>query len=839
MATQAHETLGTEVVPEAYSITLEPDLNSLSFKGYEEISVKIAKASKEILLNANGLNIDEARVAYAAGNEQKASIKYYAEEQRIALAVEKPAVGKATLKLRFSGKIGATLAGLYLSTYSYKGKKHYMLTTQFEAPDARRAFPCFDEPEFKAVFDLALLIDKDKEAISNMPVKETRLLGGKKLVRFAQTPRMSTYLLYIGVGEFEHAETRLGKLVIRATTTKGKIGMARLAMEYAKKFIAFYERYFGIDYPLPKVDLIAVPDFAMGAMENWGAITFRELDLLCDSSSPVETKKRVAITVAHELAHQWFGDLVTMKWWNDLWLNESFATFMSYKAVAAAFPEWRVDKDYMQETVAVALSVDALKSTHPISVNVNTPGEISSIFDEISYEKGGSVLAMFEDYVKPENFRKGLHMYLNKHAFGNATASDLWNAISEASGNKGFSSFAKKWIEQEGYPLLRAQETSSGVKLRQERYLMLGKQRGTWPVPVRYLCENGNTGLALIDKESSQISMKCSWIKLNYGQKGLYRTSYPARMLEKLLEAIDRKRIDAIDAWGLENDMFALARSGKIAAQSYLDAAKSHFAKAGYPANASTLSHVNWIYGMLYSTCLEQKAREAMLSCGKAVVSEVGLKPKKTDTAIEKQLRSTAMLVLGMAGDRGIVQFSIGEFNRAVRGAKINPDMKEAVYAVSAWNGTADLFNKMAKMYDQAQAPDEKARLLKALAMFKDKHLARKALAFALSKQVKPQDTFIIPSFISANPAARGVLMDWTLSKWKTLAGRYSEGTGMLGRFVENLGIASDSKSRAKFVSFFSRQVNRREDILRGIAKTRERIDANIMFIKRNAQQEK
>ncbi len=374
---QRHETLGNNVIPSRYTLFFEPDLSTFQFKGLARIAVHIAKKTRRIQLNAKELNLQAASVK-SRGPSYDAKVSYNHKNERVILEFPTAVSGEVELNISFTGTNNDTSHGFYRSKYTDNGKELYMLASQFEAADARAAFPCFDEPAFKALFDVSFAVDPELQCLSNMPIKSESKNGPKKVVTFCTSPKMSTYLLYLSVGRFDFLSEKLGPVKISVVTVPGKKKYASLALQYGKRFLKFYEHYFGIKYPLPKLDLIALTDFSAGssAMENWGAITFRESDLLADENVSVAKRQRIAEVIAHELAHQWFGNLVTMGWWNDLWLNESFATMMAFKALDSAFPEWNMHAQYLSDDVNVALSVDQLIATHPISVKVNTPGEI-------------------------------------------------------------------------------------------------------------------------------------------------------------------------------------------------------------------------------------------------------------------------------------------------------------------------------------------------------------------------------------------------------------------------------------------------------------------------------
>ncbi|MDE1847244.1 MAG: M1 family peptidase, partial [Candidatus Micrarchaeota archaeon] len=437
MAVSTHKSLGNNVQPLNYRLFFVPDLKSFKTTVYEDINCVVRKPTNLIKLNAKELKVVSAS-AFSNGAVQLAKIKYDQKNEEVHLIFKKRLRGKIEIGMTSVCDNNDRLYGFYRSKYGDKGKEEYMLTSQFEPAEARAAFPCFDEPEMKATFEVSFIIDRKLEAISNTPIMEEHAIsGGRKIVRFGKTPKMSTYLLYLGVGRFDRVDGRAGRLKVSVLTTPGKKHLAKLPLSYTIKFIRWYEGYFRIPFPLPKIDLIAVPDFSAGAMENWGAITFREIRLLSDEHTSEGSKRDIAMVIAHELAHQWFGNLVTMKWWDDLWLNESFATYMSYKAMDAVFPKWEVMKQFAEQEQTRAFENDALKSTHPISVRIPSADMIPALFDRISYDKGGGVLYMLEDFVGSAVFRRGLRAYLRKFKYANARKEDLWVAIQKAATESG------------------------------------------------------------------------------------------------------------------------------------------------------------------------------------------------------------------------------------------------------------------------------------------------------------------------------------------------------------------------------------------------------------------
>ena len=517
-----------EVKPINYDLVFTPDLKQFTFDGRETITVFCKKNTNSIFLNCAEIKIIACKIQNK-GRIIKCSTKTNEKKEELQITLQEKIEGQASIIIEFQGILNDRLLGFYRSQYLQKGKTKYLATTQFEAADARRAFPCWDEPKAKATFDISIIADKGFTAISNMPIKSKTKFGSKTIYKFSKTPIMSTYLVYLGVGEFEYLSGKVGKTQIRVVTTRGNKSKGKFSLELGKKLLVAYEKYFGIKYPLPKLDLIAVPDFAAGAMENWGAITFRETILLYDSkTSSTKTKQFIAEVISHEIAHQWFGNLVTMQWWNDLWLNESFATFMATKFVDQFYPEWDLWNQFVDDAMNVAMGLDSLKTTHPIDVKVNSPAEIREIFDAISYDKGGCILRMLEDYVGEPNFRKGLKEYLKTFKYKNAKGQDLWDAIGKAS-KMPVSSMVNSWLKQPGFPLVEVIQDGNKLQIKQDRYLLdpdKKTSKGIWKIPLAIGLSN-KISTSLFSKKSISIKIpKSVGFVVNYGRKGFYRVKY-------------------------------------------------------------------------------------------------------------------------------------------------------------------------------------------------------------------------------------------------------------------------------------------------------------------------
>ncbi len=837
---KAYSNLPTRVIPSHYSLSFEPDLKTFTFKGEATIEIDIPTATKLIALHAKELKVHHAALTQKSYSFP-AKIKINEPKQELHLTFPKPIKGKATLTISYTGSHNEQMYGFYRSKYVLNGKEEYLLTTQFEAPNARAAFPCIDEPAFKATFDVAMIVDKNLTTLSNMPIKQqTTLPQNKKKVLFHTTPRMSTYLLYLGLGNFKYISTKHNNITINVYTTPDKIQYAPLPLNYTKTFLAFFEKYFDVPYPLPKVDMIAIPDFAAGAMENWGAITFREIALLGDEKTSVVIRQNIAITVAHELAHQWFGNLVTMQWWDDLWLNESFATFMSYKAVEDAFPEWDLPLQYFENTITSALSADQVESTHPINVHVKTPGEIDEIFDRISYDKGGSVLHMLEDFVGEENFRKGLSLYLKKFAYKNATKDDLWNSIQQVHQNKHIVPLVQKFITLPGYPLVNVAKESpgkAGFRLQQERFTLLPqKHPEQWLIPITYRTAEGISKKILFPQRQFSFLESSPWIKINAHQHGFYRAHYEAELLSLIGEAISRKILSPLDAVGVENDLFALMVSGKYSVKEYLSFAEQYCLKAEYPLDANLSGHLGWLFQAGYSESFGTEVRRVSLLFHRRLLGKLGWERQKGEKNTKTIVRSMCLASLGMLEHQDTLRKS-SEWLEQIKSGNdgIDNNLRGVVYLLAAWKGNEEMYSYLLNRYKKEKVPEESRKLLRALGMFQDKNLLGKSLDLSQSSAVRLQDSYMIPVSMSMNPSAEvKQLWDWTKKNWKGLQQKFSPGSHMLGTYVHNFDGLNTAALRNDFKKFFSSPPNKRDDVKLAVKQVLEKSLIVIKMVERN-----
>jgi tricorn protease interacting factor F2/3 len=835
------QVLGDNFVPINYNLRFYPNMKTFVYRCEEVIDAEIKKASNRILLNAANLKVRSAFVN-AGKDRLNARVSYNKTKETITLALGKKVRGRVTVEIAFDGENGQQLLGFYRSAYKNGAKTEYILTSQFEAADARAAFVCIDEPAFKSTFDVSFVIDKDLDAISNVDEKEVRIHGdGKKEVIFNTSPKMSTYLLYLGVGKFDYLEGKAKNPRIRIITVPGKKRYGRLALDLTERFLRFYEEYFKIKYPLPKLDMLAIPDFAAGAMENWGAITFREVELLCDESKvSAGRRERIADVIAHELAHQWFGDLVTMKWWDDLWLNESFATFMSAKAVDSIFPEWKTMLSYLN-TIGNALTADQYRSTHPINVNVKSPVEIAQIFDNISYDKGGSVLYMFENYLGKEKFREGLRNYLNAHKYSNATKYDLWNSLQNASKVKGFSDTASEWINEPNYPVVSVGALGRYVSLAQNIFFLIpgkGGKKSSRSIPLKYMMD-GKEGFMLFGKNDARIKTGGDHhiIKMNYGQTAFCRVRYSQGLLDWICAAIKEGKLGGADAWGVENDLFAFMRSGEKSVSDYLDLIEKYFMglPLEYPLNTNIIGNLAFLEFIFHGRDVAGRIKAIEIEYCKRIIGTLGWERGKDESNIDTIVRSAAMNRLGILGHEEAVKRARMLFSSAKKDLNsVDNNMKPFAYATSEWNGGMYEFNSMVRIYKKAELPEDKRYALLSLPASKDPNVISKVLAFSLSKDVRSQDASFISRAASINPYCQDLLWKWTKSNWQQLKARFEKGTHRLPDFVENFSWVSTNKGKLEIERFFYAKENYRDDISKSLKQTLERIEANIRLVEAN-----
>lgn len=828
-----------DVIPINYQLTFEPDLKKFTFSGTEIITADCKKSTNTISMDCAELKIISCHV-HSRGNLVKSKTTLNAKKEELQIKLSEKIKGKVIINIEFQGILNDRLLGFYRSQYQQNGKTKYLATTQFEAADARRAFPCWDKPEAKATFEISIIADNKFSAISNMPIKSKKKIGNKTIYNFTKTPIVSTYLIYLGVGEFEYLTGKVGKIQIRVVTTKGNKSKGKFSLELGKKLLKSYEKYFGIKYPLPKLDLIAVPDFAAGAMENWGAITFRETILLYDpKTSSTRTKQFIAEVISHEIAHQWFGNLVTMKWWNDLWLNESFATFMATKFVDKFYPEWDLWNQFIEDAMNVAMSLDSLKTTHPIDVTVNSPAEIREIFDAISYDKGGCVLRMLEHYVGEPNFQKGLKKYLSDFKYKNAEGQDLWNAIGKASGMP-VSSMVHTWLKQPGFPLVEINQDGNMLKLQQKRYLLEPDKKfskGLWSIPLS-LGMDDEFSKKLFTKKSMSIKLPKNTIGFvaNYGRKGFYRVKYDEGILLDLKMLVDEKRIPAIDRWAIQNDLFSLCVSGNEQIRNYLDFSDAYFDEDSYLATVNVAHNLASLYFRVFDEKFVEEIRSYAVNYFRKILFNLGWEPKKSDKHTDALLRSFVISALGKMNDDEVTDEAIRRYKKFLKSpSSLSPDLVEPICSIAAWNGNSKTHAELMRLYKNAKTMEEKLRFLGAMCSFKDKKLLIKSLDFSQTPNVRSQNMQLPIMKVAANPYGDKVLWPWLKKNWKKLNKKVGHGNPLFNRIVASISSVADDSMEKEIKTFFKK--NPTPGTERTQTQTLERIRINSKLLRRMRQE--
>jgi puromycin-sensitive aminopeptidase len=772
--------LPRHVRPVRYELRLEPDLSGAVFHGLVMIVVTVDRPTDVIVCNALELAIESAVVEDAAGQRQPASITLDEPLQRCTLTVARPLVpGEWRLHIGFRGTLNDKLRGFYKSTYKDRdGKAQPLAATQFEATDARRAFPCWDEPDFKAVFSTTLVIDSALTAVSNSAVLSETQERGKTVVLFADTMKMSTYLVAFVVGRMEASDlTLVGKTPLRLWTVPGKKHLTPFGQEIATASLQFFERYYDIPYPADKLDLLAIPDFASGAMENLGAITFRETALLVDPTSATHGElERVADVVAHENAHMWFGDLVTMSWWNGLWLNEAFATFMEMLAVDAWKPEWK-RWDTFGVARAAALSVDGLHSTRPIEYAVRAPKDAEAMFDVLTYEKGASVLRMLEQYIGPTVFRDGVRNYLRSHAYGNADTKDLWISLGNAARQE-VPALMDGWIFQPGYPIVSAELTESELLLTQQRFTYLpNAAAGLWQVPVQLRIQAGEKTetrrlLLVRDEERLACPEGTRFVVANEGGHGFYRIHYGPLLLERLLEGLET--LAPIERFNLVNDAWASTVAGLMPLPAYLDLTARFTTerdKNVWAVLIDSFAFLNRIIDPSDRPLLEAFVRIRV----RPATSAVGWTPQPGESELTKQLRSELISALGRLGNDAQTQARAAELYATARkaAAAVDPNLLPALVAIQAFTGDAARYDEFAARFKTAATPQEERRYLFALAQFRQPVLLDRTLAKTLDGEIRVQDAPFMVSAVMHNVYGRELGWSFVKTNWDALDRRF------------------------------------------------------------------
>ena len=775
--------LPKEVVPTDYSVRIIPDIDKLTFAGTETVKLDVRSRVRQLVLNALELKIEAASID---GKELPASaIKIDEKNDLLALALPSElATGEHTLTLRFTGKINEQGQGLFYMRYQEQGSgaRKTMLGSQFEATDARRFFPCWDEPVFRARFQLTAVVPENWLGVSNMPIENEKKIAGGKEVRFAATPRMSSYLNVFVAGELDFIESRSGPTQLRVITTKGNAEMGRYALEATAQILQYYNDYFGVAYPLPKLDQIAMPGGFGGAMENWGGITYYESKLLFDpKSSSAETKQDIYEVLAHEMAHQWFGDLVTMAWWDNLWLNEGFASWMGSKCTAHFNPQWEVwlRREFPRDPTRrvgiakeAAMESDARSTTHPIQQPVATEAEANGAFDDITYKKGQSFLRMLESFLGEDVFREGIRRYMAAHMYSNTTTADLWNALSETSG-KAVAEITAGWTEQPGFPVVKVKREQDGsISLTQERFTVNFKNAPPleWKIPLTHAVVGGVPETLLMTGKSDSVHdvPQSRALKLNLNGAGNYRVEYDQPSWELLVGAF--KNLGVEDRVNLLSDTWALVQANRAPISLYFELVEKLPASTELAEREQIIHVLDFVNRLLSGSSEQQKFQGYARSLLRPGFDAIGWETKPNEQAAVENLRASLITALGKLDDPKVVANCREHFKAFLANPEsLAPDLRPAVFSVVGHYANEATWNELHQLGLKTTSIEEKQNYYDALAGAMDPKLVKKTLPIALTDELSTSRAVYLVSRIARESGHPDIAWDFARANMKTL----------------------------------------------------------------------
>ncbi len=845
--------------PAAYHVHLIPDLNRGLFRGELLIEIDIWRETPVIELHALGLTIARAEIAPRTAQSHVASalprnplasigkptraiptgqIVPHPIRETVELRFPEPLrPGRWALMLAFSGELQKHLRGFYRAN---SGNRRYAFS-QFEAADARRCFPCFDEPAFKARFTFSVTVRAGLQVLSNNPLRTSdHNANGTTTWHFTQTPLLSTYLCAIAVGEFESVEQRhVGKVPIRVWNVPGKSHLASFALDVAVASLQRLERYFGIPYPYDKLDLVAVPDFEAGAMENAGAIFFRETLLLADPDTiTVAERKRIAEVVAHELAHMWFGNLVTMRWWDDLWLNESFATWMAFKVIDDWQPDWRMWNAF-EPLRAQAFSLDAMAHTHPIYAEVRNASEATENFDAITYEKGCAVVRMVEAYLGEKKFCAGVRRYILRHREGNAEAADLWSALEKASGQP-VAKIVRPWVEQVGFPLVRFQaEDETHLEVRQSRFLASpttkppGEDSPLWPIPLVVRVPKGNTSKiqrSLVKEARDVIKVpkatEARWYYGNANEGGFYRVLHDPACLAEIMRAPAR-RLTVAERIGLIGHQWAMVRAGHADLASLLDLVEALRNENDWEVLSTLVAPLAFIDDQIAEQADGSRGLFTAWMRGlfRPTWLDLGWDERRGDTENQRLCRAALLSMVGVISEDPVVaRESAWRFDQLLADrTAVEPNLVDSLVEIAAREGDWERFGRMRAAVGQAETPQERRRLQLALGNFRDTRSYEMALTICLTPEIATQDVGFLLMRLMANRTARERSWTFIRDNWAKLGARLPP--FMAARLIEATAQLATREHRKEVATFFREHPV--ETAARALKLALERFDVN------------
>lgn len=852
--------LPTDVHPTHYDLTILSDLERLRFQGAVDVSLEVQQATSKIIFNAGkALELSDVVVSYD-GHREQASPAHDAQHERATVSLKKelPKGAKVTLTAAFRGEIDDSMMGYYRSSWEHEGRKGNYALTQFEPTSARRAFPSWDEPELKATYSMRMIHRDDTTALANMPAEKEGALdtqrvhdallvdalgfaapdlgkGSWKVTEFATTPKVSTYLVAWGNGEFKYIEGSYTspltgrKVPMRVYTTPEYIHQAQFALEVKERILPVYEKVFDVEYPLPKLDTLVAADFDAGAMENWGLITGRTSIFLYDKKSGLAGKKLTAGVQSHEVAHMWFGDIATLAWWDNLWLNEAFATLMGEVIILdRVFPEWKSASQFINDHLNRALELDAKRSSHPVEIPLkgdDVEHAINQVFDAISYSKGASVLRMLSQVIGEETFLKGVSIYLKKHLYGNTVTRDLWDGISEASG-RDVDAIMSNWILKQGFPVLTVTEDADGIQVRQNRFLSTGdpsaeEDATLWYVPLA-LKHAGQGGVevdydvALKGEREKRIPLanaKDAVWKLNADTIGVYRVAYTPERLALLGKVAAQKDspLTIEDRVGLVSDAWKLAQANYTRTSSALTLTKllgghdlSSLVNQAFSQNLASLASVWWEQ--------PKEVRDAINAFRASIFGplarELSFEFGENDSTDLRELRTTVISAAAAAGDAWTLEQIMLRFaplRDSSDDSQIHPDLLRTVLSQGVRHGGEAEYETAFKVYDHPDTPAHKTSAMYALGCARDPKLIQRTLDFVFGGKVKTQDIMYFFVALASNVDARRALLERFQKDFDHLVSRF-EGNFSLANLIRySVSVFSSTRDADEIEAFFAK----------------------------------
>src|SRR5438105_7365845 len=801
--------LPKQVRPTEYAIWVKPDLKKLAFAGRETVKLKVAEPTRELILNALDLRITDAEID--GKTVPKTAIKFDAKNELLTIATpEELTPGEHTLAIRFAGKINQFGPGLFYTKYQEQGTgaKKMFLGTQFEATDARRLFPCWDEPVFRARFQLTAVVPENWMALSNMPIASEKKVAGGREVEFQPTPSMSSYLNVFCAGEFDAIESEVDGVKLRITTTKGKAESGRYALEATAQILHYYNEYFGISYPLPKLDQLAIPGGFGGAMENWGGITYYETALLFDpANSSASTKQRVYEVIAHETAYQWFGDLVTMAWWDNLWLNEGFASWMGTKCTAHYNPNWEVwlakniQRDPTRRTgisKELEMEGDARSTTHPIQQPIANEAEANSAFDDITYRKGQAFLLMLESFLGENTFRDGIRRYMAAHKYSNSTTADLWNALRQAS-DKPVGEIAAGWTEQPGFPVVKVKRDGENVSLTQERFTIHFPNAPAlqWKIPLTYLLVGDakpQTRLMTQKIDKLRNIPVDRALKLNADGAGNYRVEYNEPLWKLLLDALPK--LSVADRVNLLGDAWAFVQANRAPLSTYFDLIEKLPAGIELAEREQIIDAFDYVNRLLIRNAAREKFQNYARSILRPTFDQLGWEPRKDETPRAALLRASLIEALGDLNDQEIVAGCRERFQKYIADpGSIVPDLRASVFRVVGHYADDPTWRKLRELGLKTTSTEEKQNYYEALAAAGDPKLVVKSLQISLTDELPTSRAVFLVGKVVRDSDHPDLAWDFAKANMKALLAK-SDALGV-NRYAPSLFTFFSEESRA------------------------------------------